>query len=95
MVRRPKERARIIRSMERELANIDAMRDDVAHWNALNPGEAPINPDPDGNLRRIGDMYRRTLAAEPEMVVSASGYICLGQETVCEFCECHRSRGVN
>ena len=51
------------RQMRREIAQIF---DDAAHWNSRHvPWKGqPIDPDPDGQLRRIADGLDKMLAAE-------------------------------
>jgi hypothetical protein len=45
-------------------AEIEQMFTDAASWNdnARPPGVAPLNPDPDGQMRRIADELDRWLA---------------------------------
>ena len=48
------------------------LRDDIqeglfnsaAYWNSLHPHEEPIDPDPDGSMRRYLDALNRTLTRE-------------------------------
>lgn len=45
-------------------ADIASIFDDADHWNRVNPSHAPIDPDPNGELRRIAVALDRTLADE-------------------------------
>lgn len=49
-------------------ADIEQIFTDAASWNdnsrARKNGAAPINPDPDGSLRRMAEGLDKTLAAE-------------------------------
>jgi len=38
--------------------------DTAAHWNRTHPGEEPIDPDPDGELRDIADQIDDILATD-------------------------------
>lgn len=60
-----RERARLIERGRRNLAEIEQIFRDLAHWNAAHPDETPIDIDPDGLLARIAEGYRRMLAADP------------------------------
>lgn len=52
-------RARALRS---EIKQIFA---DAEHWNRMHTRQVPIDPDPDGELRRILNGLERTLSGEP------------------------------
>ena len=62
------------RSLERAalVERMRVVRDDiqeglfnaVAYWNALHPHEEPIDPDPDGSMRRYLDGLNRALTRE-------------------------------
>jgi hypothetical protein len=46
-------RQRLIAEAKRIAREIDQIFLDAEHWNAAHPHEEPIDPDPDGVLRRI------------------------------------------
>lgn len=59
-------RERLIRRTIRLRADIEQIFTDCASWNdnARKPHETPIDPDPDGKLRRVADGLDRTLVME-------------------------------
>ncbi|MGE3889441.1 MAG: hypothetical protein AB7H81_23670 [Vicinamibacterales bacterium] len=57
-------REAIVANASRLRREIDETFNDAAHWNRTHPGEAPIDPDPDGQLRRIAEGLDRFLARE-------------------------------
>jgi hypothetical protein len=57
------ERARIVASARRNLAEIESIFEDAAHWNRARP-DAPVDPDPDGLLAKVADGYRQFLATD-------------------------------
>jgi hypothetical protein len=60
----PEHRARIVRCMELKRDDVRQIFIDVEHWNAQHPHEQPIDPDPDGALRRLLDGLEFSLACE-------------------------------
>jgi hypothetical protein len=56
-------RARLVERVREARQRIAQFFLDVAHWNAhvRKPGEAPIDPDPDGDLALIAAHYDRIL----------------------------------
>lgn len=58
--------AALIARAKKMRAGIQQIFDDAAHWNSVHtPWKgAPIDPDPDGELRRIADGIDRMLAAD-------------------------------
>ena len=60
------ERSSIIARAVAMRAEIQQLFDDAAHWNRVHaPWKGkPIDPDPDGQLRRIADGIDRMLARE-------------------------------
>lgn len=61
-------RDRLIHRSIKLRAEIEQIFTDCASWNdnARKPHEEPIDPDPDGQLRRIADALDRTLASESQ-----------------------------
>lgn len=55
-------RTRLIERAYENLATIDQLEADIAHWNSVHP-EKPIDPDPDGTLAHARDYYTRMIAA--------------------------------
>lgn len=43
------------------IAEIDQIHVDVAYWNRMHPDEEPLDPDPDGSLRRSRDTVHRVV----------------------------------
>lgn len=62
----PRTRTELIARMRHLRREIEQIFDDAAHWNEYTrkPSEAPIDPDPDGQLRRIADAFDAALAGE-------------------------------
>lgn len=60
------ERMRLLARSLTLRADIQQHFDDVTHWNdhGRSPDEAAIDPDPDGQLRRMADGLDRMLTAE-------------------------------
>lgn len=58
------ERDRIVGNAKRTRAKIEELFVDAAYWNehVRQPTEEPIDPDPDGVLRRLADGLDRMLA---------------------------------
>lgn len=61
-----RERADLIARAVKQRAKIQQIFDDAAHWNRRNvPWKGkPIDPDPDGQLKRIADGIDRMIARE-------------------------------
>ena len=57
-----RDRANILREAYRIKTEIAQIFADADYWNINHPNEEPINPDPDGALRRLADGVDRTLA---------------------------------
>jgi hypothetical protein len=49
------------RNIRKEIAQIFL---DAEHWNGTHPNEEPINPDPDGQLKRMTQGLDATLEGE-------------------------------
>jgi len=64
MSNRDAERRRIIANAKHVCAGIEDTFVKVAYWNehVRQPDEAPIDPDPDGAMRRLADGLDRMLA---------------------------------
>lgn len=64
----PEHRARIIAGYRNALADIEQIFTDAASWNSFSMarknGAAPINPDPNGSMRRLADQIAFMLAAD-------------------------------
>jgi hypothetical protein len=60
-------RARIIHRLRETRAEVEQIFIDTDHWNQCvrKPNEQPIDPDPDGEMRRLSDAIARVLAADP------------------------------
>ena len=60
------ERHRLVSRMRAIKQEIDQIFIDADHWNefARKPNEAKIDPDPDGQLRRLQKAYGAALAVE-------------------------------
>lgn len=50
-----KTRAEVIADARAMLDEIELHFSSVAHWNRTHPDERPIDPDPDGQLRRVAE----------------------------------------
>lgn len=61
------ERRRIINNARKLRANIEQIFIDCASWNdnARKPDDAPIDPDPFGEMRRMADQLDDFLANDP------------------------------
>lgn len=55
-------RASLARDARRIRAEIDQYLRDIAHWNRIRP-DAPMDPDPDGQIARASEFVDRLLAA--------------------------------
>jgi hypothetical protein len=53
----------IIRDAERAVRVVDELFNDTAHWNRLHPDEAPLDPDPDGEMQKV-KQYAHALIKE-------------------------------
>lgn len=62
-------RAQIVANARVLRAEIEQIFIDLSHWNdsVRKPGEEPVDPDPDGKLRRIADVIDRMLANEDRL----------------------------
>lgn len=58
------DRAELFQRMRRHRAEVEQIFIDVEHWNRIHPDEEPLDPDPDGTMRRIADAYDKALAIE-------------------------------
>lgn len=58
----PAERAHIMARGRRLRAEIEVIFTTCDHWNRLHPDEEPVDPDPDGSLRRIAEALDRQFA---------------------------------
>lgn len=63
------ERAELIERAKKLRAEIEQIFIDTQHWNSRNaPWKGPaIDPDPDGELRRLADGLDQTIAAAGEV----------------------------
>ena len=63
---RQRERDRILKKARAVRDDIEQQFLDIAHWNThvRKPDEEPIDPDPDGVLRKLQDRLTRMLAAD-------------------------------
>lgn len=60
----PRTLQEVVAEARRQRREIAQLFMDVAHWNGTHPGEPPIDPDPDGQLRRIDDVLGKFLSTE-------------------------------
>lgn len=58
------QRGILVENMRHMRGEIEKIFIDAAHWSRLHPDEEPIDPDPDGELRRIADALDVALAKE-------------------------------
>ena len=61
-----KVRASLINKARRLRAEIEQIFSDTGYWNAnvRKPHEAPIDPDPDGTMRKLADRLDRMLSSD-------------------------------
>ena len=59
------EREQVIANMRKHRREIEEVFTAAENWNAANPDQEPIDPDPSGVLRRIADGLDRVLANDP------------------------------
>jgi len=65
-----KSRAEIVGEMRRLRDECQDIIASCEYWNAAHPNEEPINPDPDGRLRRMIAAYDRVLDGDPASALS-------------------------
>ena len=63
-------RDKLIQRFTKLRAEIRQLFLDIEHWNSIHPDEKPIDPDPDGRLKRMADAIDKMLAREKIKVVS-------------------------
>jgi hypothetical protein len=59
-------RDEIIKRVKAQRQEIKQFFLDIEHWNRINPGKKPIDPDPDGILKKFADSFDRLLVKEGE-----------------------------